>query len=142
VTKGNYTNKVLIISIIIFLIGAIVFGGLASINWTWIVGWTSGFILVLSTYLLSILLNYLLVQKVRKKWKAIFLTSLRIFIVFGLHILFFFGLIAIDMHESGTRIFKGGVNTLYSPINIFTYLGGLGVIALATIASLVWKKKG
>jgi len=134
-------TKVLITSFVVFLIGVIIFGALASIDWSWIVGWVSGFIAIISTYLFSILLNYLLVKKVRKKWKAIILASFRVFLVFALHVLFFFALIAVDMHESGTKIFQGNISTLKSPINIFTYLGGLGTITIGTIASLVWKKK-
>ena len=140
--KDNYTNKVIITSIVIFIIGAITFGALASIDWTLIVGWALGFTSIMSTYLLSILLNYLLVKKVRIKWKAIFLSSLRVFTVFGIQASLFFALIAIDMHESGAEIFKGNTKMLYSPINIFTYLGGLGVIVIGTITSLLWKKRG
>lgn len=58
------------------------------------------------------------------------------------HAVIIFSVILIDMAANGYAPFKGGMETVLSPINIIAYLFGVALITVSTLIAHILIKKG
>ena len=139
--RTNLETKILITSVIIFLIGIIIFGALWNIDSSWILGWMVGAPASMFGYVFGMLALNLLLKKGTKK-KGVVLTYVRLIITFLLQIALFIAIIAVDKNASGIGFWDKDINSLMGPISFFTYLGGVGIIAFSTFVAHFLIKKG
>lgn len=70
------------------------------------------------------------------------MTFARIFIVFAFHIVIIISIIAINKAVSGYSINEvSSASVMYNPINIFTYIGGVSIVAISTFIDHISIKK-
>jgi len=139
--KNSIERRILYIALIITAIGTILFSALIAISYSYVVGWLVGTGSVLLTYLLSLLILKLLFKK--KNFKhGMLVTSLRIVSMYAIHIGIIIAIVAIDKSYHGYGLMDNTqTSVVYDPINIFSYLGGVSIIAISTLISH-FKKKG
>ncbi len=133
-------HKVLIIAMSILAVGIVVFGGLWNIDSSWLLGWMVGAPASIISYVFGMLALDLLLKK-KSKRKGVILTYVRLFTTLLLQVGLFIAIIALDKNAHGIGFWGKDIKALLGPINIFTYLGGVGVIALSTFVAHFLKKK-
>ena len=70
-------------------------------------------------------------------------TTFRLISIYVIHISIIIAIIAIDKAYHGFGITGGTeISDVYKPINIFSYLGGVAVVAISTIIAGLPSKKG
>ncbi len=132
--------KILKISISILAVGIIVFGSLWNINSSWLLGWMVGAPASILSYVFGMLALSLLLKKGSKR-KGVWMTYVRLFTTLLLQAGLFIALVALNKHMHGIGFWDKGIKVLLDPINIFTYLGGVGIIAFSTFVAHFLIKK-
>ena len=131
--RNNIEYRVLKMSLIIALAGLIVFLALIPINYSLSIGWIAGASVVMLGYLIGVLLIKKFFKKGKSKSLGFWIGWLRFKLSFIFHGGIFISIIAINNVSNGHSFAKGGISDMISPINIFTYIGGVSIIFLSTL---------
>lgn len=135
-------NKMLLIAALLSIVGLIIFLSLIPVSkWLW-AGWLFGVTSIFIGHGVSILLIKIFFKKKRSKLNGFFSGMGRTVLNYVIQVVMFFAVIAIDTSYNGVPFMNGGTAALVSgPIVIYTYLGGISVMAVASVTSLLIKKK-
>lgn len=139
----KFEIKVFKVASLLFLLGLIVFLALIPVNYSLSIGWTTGCFSVLVTYLVGILLINKFFRKKRTKSIGFWIGMLRFYVCLLLQAGLFISIIAIDRSVNGHSFTSGPISDMYSPINLFTYIGGVSLILISTlVAQFLSRKEG
>ncbi len=140
--KRKLESKILIVALIIAFIGLVIFGALSAYDYSLVLGWASGTFAVLTSFALTVFLSGFLLKKERAKSTRRVLVFVKSIAYIVIHAIFFILVVVIDKHFSGVSFSDRNINVMYSPINVFTYIGGIGIIVVATLVAHTLHKKG
>lgn len=141
--KDKFEIKVLKTTAIIFIIGLIVFLCLIPIKYSLSLGWLCGAVFASATYLLGILLINKFFKKEKNKTLGFWVGMLRYYINLAIQAGLFIVIIVINKTANGHSFNGGGLSDMISPINLFTYIGGISLILISTlVAQFLSRKEG
>ncbi|WKX02816.1 hypothetical protein [Candidatus Mycoplasma mahonii] len=128
-------KNILIISFAMLLLGMVIFGSLWTKDSSWILGWMVGAPASIIGYLVGMIVLTIILRN-KSKAKGMWLTLFRVIITFLFQAILFIGIILINKRAHGINLWSGrDLNIMFSPINLFTYLSGVGIIAISTFAA-------
>lgn len=140
--KDSIQKQILYISSMFFICIAIVFLGLIPLSTSYVYGWIFSSGISLIGYLFGLWIIEITIKSKRKRFARV-MNYVRIFILYVLHIIAIIILIWVDNNESKLTILgRKGMESLYEPINIFTYIGAIAVIPISTFIAHIPSKKG
>ena len=135
-------TRILYTSLLMMAIGTIIFSILIIVSYSLLIGWLVGSISVILTYLFSLFIIKILLQKKEYSY-GMFLTFARIIVMYLFHIGIIIGVVAIDKAFHGYGLTEASqMSDVYSPINIFRYLGGVSIVSISTIIAHISFKRG
>ena len=141
--KNSYEYKVLKFAIISFFIGLIIFLALIPVDYSLSIGWAAGTLVSLLAYLLGILLINSFFKKQKTKSLGFWMGWLRVQVNFFIHAGLFISVVTINTYASGHTLFGNDMNIMYSPINVFTYMGSVSLILIGTlVVQFLSRKEG
>ena len=141
--KGKFEIRVFKVALILFLLGLIVFLSLIPLEYSFSIGWVAGSFSVVLTYLIGILLINKFFRKKRTKSIGFWIGMIRFYICLIIQAGLFISIIAIDRSVNGHSFISGPISDMYSPINLFTYIGGVSLILISTlVAQFLSRKEG
>ncbi|MCR8613336.1 MAG: hypothetical protein NC236_02535 [Mycoplasma sp.] len=139
-SKLPMERKMLNISLIISTIGIIIFSFMGFINWSFLSGWTVGIIFVFIMLFTNSIFFKKIFNKKRTKLFAFLSSFVRSLTVALIFVGIIFAIIYIDGYTKNHVLFKTTTTSdLYGPINVFTFLGGIGVYGLSTFLAHISK---
>ena len=140
--KEKFEIKVFKVSLFIFLFGLIIFLALIPISYSLSIGWVAGCFSATLTYLVGILLINKFFRKKRTKTIGFWIGMMRFYISLALQAGLFISIIAIDRSVNGHSFTDGTISDMYSPINLFTYIGGVSLILISTLVAQFLSREG
>lgn len=141
--KDRFEKRVMKIAIIISIIMLVLFLALIPVSYSLSIGWAAGAFSALLGYSIGIFLINKFFSKKKTKTIGFWIGWLRFYINLALQAGLFIAIIAIDKAANGHSILGGDIKDIYSPINIFTYMGGVGLILISTlVAQFLSRKEG
>lgn len=142
--KNNFEIKVFKIGISLFLFCLVIFLSLIPINYSLSIGWVVGAFTAFITYAIGILLINKFFKTKKSKTLGFWVGMMRFYICLLIQAGLLIAVIAINRISHGHTLISGGhITEMYSPINIFTYIGGVSLILISTlVAQLLSRKEG
>ena len=141
--KNKFEYKVLKISSMLALAGLAVFLPLIALNYSWSIGWLVGCTSSFIGYLIGILLINKFFKKEKSKSLGFWVGMARFYINLAFQGLLFIAVVAIDKSVSDHSFMGGSMADMDSPINLYTYLGGVSIIFIGTlVAQFLSRKEG
>lgn len=141
VLKDAIVKMTIKVALVIFGIVTVVLAAISFIDYSYLLGWLVGAMASMSSYFLGILLINRMQTKAKTKKSGFWLGFARSWIQMAFHAVIIFVMIIIDMEANGYAPFKGGMDTVLSPINIIAYIFGVGLITLSTLIAHILIKK-
>ncbi|NQZ65671.1 MAG: hypothetical protein HRT99_00450 [Mycoplasmatales bacterium] len=139
--KKDVIYKIYKIAIIFSLIMLLLFLMLIPISYSLSIGWAFGVSASLISYSIGILLIKKFFKRKRSRILGFWMGWLRFYISMGVHAGIFIVVIALNSFMNSNSFASGGLSDMISPINIFTYIGGVSVIFISTIIAYFYLRK-
>ena len=139
--KEKFEYKVLKVAAIVSAIVFIILLTLIPIDYSLSIGWLAGTTTVIVSYSIGILLINKFFKKKKSKSLGFFVGWARFYINLFITAGCFIAVMAIDKSVNGYSLFEGSIESLYKPINIFTYLGGISLIFISTLVAQFLSRK-
>lgn len=140
--KNNITEQILKIAFSIYIGLMILFGALAFLDYSLVVGWIFGGAVALTGYNIEILIVNKIFGKSKSKISGFWLGTSRFWIVLAYHAVWIIGVICVNRAFAGEPVFGGSTSSYLAPINLITYAAGIGVIPISTLVAHILQKKG
>lgn len=139
--KDVIVRKTLITAILITIGIGLILAIVAFINWYWVVGWLSGCLVTIAGFAISVLLLEIAMQKIKTKSLGFWIGWGRTLIHLIWHAAFFIIVILINTTVNQSPFKMGSFFDFIDPINLFTYLAGLSIIAISIIVMHLFIKR-
>lgn len=139
--KDPLMKKIVISAMIITLAIALIFVIVAFWDWHLLIGWLCGCLVTIGGFLLNAFLIKILMQKVRTKSAGFWIGWARAFGNLILQGSFFVMVLLINTSVSNRAFQITDLQQLVNPINLFTYLAGLSIIAISIMVVHFGKKE-
>ncbi|MCK5867215.1 MAG: hypothetical protein KAG14_02335, partial [Mycoplasmataceae bacterium] len=141
--KNSFEYKVLKFTIISFFIGLIIFLALIPVDYSLSIGWAIGTFVSSLAYLLGILLINGFFKSKKTKSLGFWVGWLRVQVNLFIHAGLFIAVVAINTYANGHTLFGNEMNIMYSPVNVFTYIGSASLILIGTlVVQFLSRKEG
>ena len=139
--KGKFELKVIKLVGILASIGLVIFLCLIPVDYSLSIGWAAGAFSTIVGYLIGILLINKFFKKKKSKTLGFWVGMARFYINLAIQGGLFIAVIAIDKSCNGHSFTGGHISDMYSPINIFTYIGGVSLILISTLVAQTLSRK-
>lgn len=139
--NDSIMKKILWIALTFFIVLSLLFLALMPISLSYFYGWIFSSGISLMGYLFGFYVIKIIFKTGNKNLARI-MTYIRVFILYVLHIISIIVLIYINKNQSGLSFWGSrGMDSLYEPINIFTYMGAIIVIPISTLIANLSSKQ-
>lgn len=140
--RNGIEKDIILMAIFIAIGGMISTLCFVSVQWSLITGWISGCAVALTGWFISNSLAKWFFKKIKTRTLGFWTWYLIFQIKLAFHAGVFLSIIAICKYYNGETLTTGGLWTMYEPINIFTYLCGIGITVISTMIVNLLHKKG
>lgn len=132
------------ISLIIYLLVALILGGLAVVNYTLVIGWIVGGAVSLIGFNINILFINSFFKKLKKDKarKGFGLGMQRVTFIGVYHSIMIILVILCNKAINGVPLLSGDRAAFFSPINVITYICGITIITISTLVAHALLYKG
>ena len=110
-------------------------------SYTYVLGWAVGSFASMINFVTSYLFIDILSFKIKTKRRGFWLGILKTIFSLLIQAMIVISVISINTYFSNERIFWSGIKAIINPINFYTYLAGISLIPIATIALSLERKK-
>lgn len=140
--RNGFEKDILKLALWIAIGGTIATLSLVWLQWSLIIGWITGCATAFAGWSISSFLTKWFFKKIKTKtlgfWMWYLIFQIKIFFHAGV----FLSIVAICKYYNGETLMTGGLWTMYEPINIFTYLCGIGITVVSTMIVNLLHRKG
>lgn len=127
----------------IMILGIVLFTLLIIVNKTLIFGWLYGSFISLLDYFISLFLFNKLFKNKKNKIQGFLIGAFKFYLNATMQVIFLIILIVVNKKINGYSLFDGPISTIYGPINLFTYLGGISILWISIFFTYsIYQKKG
>lgn len=141
--KDDIDYKVLRLSLILALVGLAIFLVLIPVGYSLSIGWLAGSFSAIMGYSIGILLINKSFEKKKSKSLGFWVGWLRFYINLFFQGVLFIAVVFINKSVNGHTFTGGNTSDMISPINVFTYIGGVSLILISTlVAQFLSRKEG
>ena len=145
IVNKNFLFDSLLIKTFLFvmILGIVLFTSLITINKTLIFGWLYGSFSAILNYFISLFLFNKLFKNKKNKIEGFLIGAFKFYLNAIMQVIFLIILIVVNKKINGYSLFDGPISTIYGPINLFTYLGGISILWISIFFTYsIYQKKG
>lgn len=138
----KFEKEIILMALWIAIGGTVVTLCLIPLEWSLVIGWIAGCSAAIFTTYLNVFLSKWFLKKIKTKTMGFWIWMLIFQFKLMIHAALFIAIIAICKYYNDETFSSGGISTMYDPINIFTYLFGIGITVTSTLIVNLLHKKG
>ena len=137
----KFEFKILKYTLLLIIIGILISLCLIPLNYSYLIGWSLGSFISVTSYLLNILLLNIFFKKIKTKTLGFWVGMLRYYINLFYHASWIISIIAIDSYANNISFTNSNIDSIQWPINIYAYLASISITFLGTIISQIFTKQ-